>query len=215
MKQTLGRRRLGEGTHTLPFEGVVVGMRVSGKSATAPLIWTWGNGDSVIEIASSQNPALGNVGGDLLAVLVDAKVGQEVDVSLAVGKSCTIVVKDIGLRQRVHHHGGRRTQPSATAGSSSERMSLQMSVSFWLLRWADSLVAVGSPGLFLEGDLVMSNDFDFERFQRASEKWVPLLRVLADDELTAVAIGLAYMMLVPVWYDKDQLETIVDQSISG
>ena len=25
MKHTLGRRRLGEGTHTLPFEGVVVG----------------------------------------------------------------------------------------------------------------------------------------------------------------------------------------------
>ena len=76
----------------------LLGRRVSGKSATAPLIWTWGNGDSILEIASSQTPSLGNVGGDLLGVLVDAKVGQEVDPSLAVGKSCTIVVKDFGLR---------------------------------------------------------------------------------------------------------------------
>ena len=52
----------------------------------------------------------------------------------------------------------------------------------------------------------MADDFDFERFQRACEKWVPLLRVLADDELTAVAIGLAYTMLVPVCITRTNLK---------
>jgi hypothetical protein len=91
---------LGPGTYTLKFEGVVVGeVRANDKFATVPYIWTWGNGDSLIEIASSQNPALGNVAGNLLSILMDAKVGQEVDVSLAVGREFTISVADAGLRR--------------------------------------------------------------------------------------------------------------------
>ena len=101
MKCVLGRRRLGAGTYGgLRFEGVRVGeARTDGKSASAPYIWTFGNGDSVVEIVSSQTPALGNVCGDLLAIVTGATVGQEGDTDAAVGQLFTIVVNDVGLRR--------------------------------------------------------------------------------------------------------------------
>ena len=100
MKCVLGRRRLGPGTYTLAFEGVVIGeARTNGKFATVPYIWGFGDGDSIVEIASSQTPAAGNVAGDLLAVVTGAKVGQEADTDAAVGQSFTICVKDTGLRR--------------------------------------------------------------------------------------------------------------------
>ena len=93
-----GRRRLGVGSYTLAFEGVSVGVRTNGKSA--PFIWTFGNGDAVVEITSSQLPAVGNVAGDLLAVVTGAKVGEEADTNVAVGQSFNVVVEDVGLRRQ-------------------------------------------------------------------------------------------------------------------
>ena len=56
--------------------------------------------------------------------------------------------------------------------------------------------------------------YSVDGFQAAHDKWVPRLRDLNDDELSVIAIGLAYKMVMPAWYHKDQLETMVDQSIS-
>ena len=53
-----------------------------------------------------------------------------------------------------------------------------------------------------------------EGFDAAYEKWSPLLRGLDDNELSVIAMGLAFMMVVPVWYHKDQLERMVGESIS-
>jgi hypothetical protein len=101
MKCVLGRRRLGSGTYALQFEGVRVGeARGSEKYATAPHIWGFGNGDAIVEIASSTTPAIGNVAGDLLSITTGATVGQEADTDAAVGQPFTVVVQEIDGRRQ-------------------------------------------------------------------------------------------------------------------
>ena len=101
MKCVLGRRRLGVGTYTLKFEGVNIGeVRANDKFATVPLIWSFGNGDAVVEIASSQTPTAGNVAGDLLVVLTGATVGQEADTDSAVGRSFSIAIAEVDGRRQ-------------------------------------------------------------------------------------------------------------------
>jgi hypothetical protein len=57
--------------------------------------------------------------------------------------------------------------------------------------------------------------YSVEGFDAAREKWNPMFRAgLNDDELAYIVIGLAYKMLIPVWYHKDQLENMIGQSIS-
>ena len=59
----------------------------------------FGNADGVVEITSSQTPAVGNVCGDLFAVVTGAAVGQEAETDTALGRPFTIVVNDAGLRR--------------------------------------------------------------------------------------------------------------------
>jgi hypothetical protein len=101
MRCVLGKRRLGVGTYTLKFEGVSVGeVRGSDRFTTAPYLWRFGNGDAIVEIASSTTPAVGNVAGDLLAITTGATVGEEADTDGAVGQSFSVAIAEVeGRRQ--------------------------------------------------------------------------------------------------------------------
>jgi hypothetical protein len=89
----LGKPRLGPGgPYALKFEGVAEG-KASGKFVAPPLIWTLGDGVSVVEIISGASPTAGSVAGELLRVITGATSEIAGDTDAAVGRDFTVEIR--------------------------------------------------------------------------------------------------------------------------